>query len=143
MSYFDIEIIGVKNKQLTGSPKTKISLLKKKLGSGIYLIWNGFILEDHKSLSDYGIKDDVVICSFFMRETIKNDSKQDRYNYLLDNVSNILHTYLETLNSNPIDYELELDSLEEMGFLDREQNRVLLSLNGGNIETVANILLGI
>jgi len=138
---FEIELIytdlKTKPKTLVVSEQTTIYLIKKKSGNdenNIELIYNGYILEDDLKLSDYKINNTtnlyVVIIDNCKPKEIKQNIQVD-----------FLDTFINILNSFNFQYENELNTLNSMGFTDRNRNISLLTLYQGNIEAVIFILL--
>jgi hypothetical protein len=138
---FEIELIytdlKTKPKTLVVSEQTTIYFIKKKSGNdenNIELIYNGYILEDDLKLSDYKINNTtnlyVVIIDNCKPKEIKQNIQVD-----------FLDTFINILNSFNFQYENELNTLNSMGFTDRNRNISLLTLYQGNIEAVIFILL--
>lgn len=137
---FDIELIypDLKQKTLIVSEQTSIEFIKKKTGkhdNKIELIYNGNILEDDKKLIDYEIKKTTTIyVVIFNNNTINQiDSIQNQLNYI-DNFINIINNF----NNQ---YISELNTLNSMGFTNRNRNISLLTLYQGNLESVISFLL--
>jgi len=149
MQYFDIHLVGVKNKSLVVSDKTKISFLKKKLSKNVEkveIIYKGEFLEDECLISDYKIVEDSILYYHIINglgyENKNRFANSNTINQLVNIIGGLINLPNDSLNDN-IEYETELENLETMGFLDREQNRTLLNLYNGHLETVINVLLGV
>jgi hypothetical protein len=137
---FDIELIypDLKQKTLIVSEQTAIEFIKKKTGKDdnkIELIYNGNILENDKKLIDYEIKKTttIYVAIFNNTTTIEIDSIQSQLNYI-DNFINIINNF----NTQ---YISELNTLNSMGFTNRNRNITLLTLYQGNLESVISFLL--
>ena len=137
---FDIELIypDMKQKTLIVSEQTAIDFIKKKTGkddNNIELIYNGNILENDKKLIDYQIKKPTTLyVVIFNNNTINQiDSIQNQLNYI-DNFINIINNFNSQYNS-------ELNTLNSMGFSNRNRNLSLLTIYQGNLESVISVLL--
>lgn len=144
MSYFDIHLIGCKNKSLLVSNKTNVIFLKKKLSKHpetIEIIYKGELLEDENNLEYYKIIEDDVLyyhtINYLGRKQTITTSNSNTLNQLVTMIEGLLPSVSAQSN-----YTSELEQLSNMGFNDAEQNTWLLNLYQGNIEAVANILLG-
>ena len=148
MTYFDIHLVGKKNKTLLVSSKTTILFIKNKLyksPENIEIIYKGEILQNENTLGYYHIVEDDILYyhSILFLEKQKNNTITDSLNNIVSMLGSLVNlpTILQT--ESQMDYNLELDQLSNMGFTDTEHNMNLLNLYGGNVEAVANILLGI
>ena len=152
---FDIQLVGPgnKTKTLIVTNHTSIDFLKKKSGQdeNIELIYNGQIMEDGMRLIDYGIENEAYIFVIKVNTKTLLEDRQNQQNLLLNNFMNIFNQFnitggvLNNQAQEPIQrnsFQNELDLLESMGFDNRVQNQALLTLYNGNVELVADILLG-
>jgi hypothetical protein len=129
----------------------------------IELIYNGEILEDDDTIGKSNIREEDTIYAFYNTHNKKGTE-------LIDIFQNIIQTYTQNTeipinhytniltsimniqsdqNNIPLDgniinqYTNELDILSSLGFENRDENLLLLQLYNGNVDYVANLLLGI
>lgn len=130
-------------KKLTISNSTKVYSLKKKIGqpSNIELISDGMFLDDDKFVIDYNIKNDYNIYGFIK---FKNNVDRTSINSTsIDNLLLLLNNYSNIVTQNDIhNYDYHLNTLETMGFNNRNENLRLLELYNNNINVVITVLLG-
>ena len=154
MTYFDIYLVGANQRSLVVTKDTKIDFIRNKLSKKkdmIELVYKGQILEDGSTLDDYRITDDCIIYYHILdyiydyinkSKTPNADNTTSQLNNLVNSLQDILQIQLPAaVETNT--YQAELEQLEQLGLTETEQNRSLLELYGGNVEAVANILLGI
>jgi hypothetical protein len=145
MSYFEVSIIvdGRPNKTLVVDQKTKCELLKNKLNMNVELIYKGLVIDDNQTLEELGITSDTILYGFASKIDRISESNMD----ILSIFQTFLTDSLQTTNilpqNNNRDYSNELEILRGLGFDNSDQNRTLLQLYNGNVDIVANILLGL
>lgn len=166
--YINIEIEGKNKQEILVSKDTLIENIRFKIGDNIELIYNGNILDNDITIGDLGICDyDSIIYGFYTIEpktqnllnifqnilelyTQPNTFPGNHYNNIINSMININstnNTYLSNNNSNVNysnvqSYDNELEILANMGFVNVEENILLLRLYNGDINLVTNILIG-
>lgn len=148
MTYFDIHLVGFKNKSLVVSEVTRIDFIKKKLDKSpdnLEIIYRGQLLEDSQTIGDYDIGEDAVL--YYHTLNINHKKTYETVNNQLNQIVNIfqglLNLSVEQNATEEANYEAELEQLNAMGFTDTDAMVNLLNLYGGNVEAVANVLLGV
>lgn len=164
IKYFKINI------ELQGRRKTYVVTndtlnknIKNKMSPDIELIYNGEILEDDDTIGKSNIRVDDTIYAFYNTNNIKsielidifqniiqsytqnNEIPINHYTNIISSIMNIQsdQNSLPLENNNINQYTNELDILSSLGFENRDENRLLLQLYNGNVDYVANLLLGI
>ena len=158
--YFNItiELDGIKTQSLLVTKDTLLSNIRNKFGENIEMIHNGNILDDHSTLGTIGLEENNIIYAFHTVDTKSTD--------LINIFQNIIQTYTQSgtipinhynniftsmmnmqpshniSNSNNNSYTNELDTLASLGFDNRDENLILLQLYSGNVDYVADLLLG-
>ena len=164
IKYFKINIeLQGRRKTLVVTNDTLNKNIKSKMTTDIELIYNGEILEDDDTIGKSNIREEDTIYAFYNTHNKKGTE-------LIDIFQNIIQTYTQNTeipinhytniltsimniqsdqNNIPLDgniinqYTNELDILSSLGFENRDENLLLLQLYNGNVDYVANLLLGI
>jgi len=157
--YFNIniEVDGKKTQSLLVTKDTLLSNIRNKFGENIEMIYNGNILDDDSTLGTIGLDEHNIIYAFHTVDTKSTD--------LINIFQNIIQTYTQSgniplnhynniftsmMNMQPThnisnsnnSYTNELDTLSSLGFDNRDENLILLQLYNGNVDYVADLLLG-
>ena len=164
ITYFKINIeIQGKRKTLVVSNDTLNKNIKNKFNQGIELIYNGEILEDDISIGKSNIKEHDTIYAFYnihnnkstelidifqniiQTYTQNTEIPMNHYTNIINSIMHIQsdHNNIQVEDNNIGQYTNELDILSSLGFENRNENQLLLQLYNGNVDYVANLLLGI
>lgn len=151
MDFFDIKIHldSDINKSLVVSSKTTIDSVRRKLAQGTELVYMGNILENGFSLSHYHIIENAVIYAFNIfnvNDISTNMSNSSSISHLLHIIDSIrLRRSTQSIvgrgDNIAVDFNQQLQQLNDLGFMNTNQNTRLLQMYGGNIQSVINVLL--
>jgi len=137
MDYFDIQLVGNINKTVIINKDTTVSYVKDLIekGADIEMIYKGHILEDDEHFSDYGISEDDKVYYVILKHNI---------NPITNTLLSLFNTFLgqNIPNQSDINYDEQIQTLNNMGFMDDNENKRLLMLFGGDVESVISSLLG-
>jgi hypothetical protein len=121
------------------------------------MIHNGNILDDDSTLGAMGLEENNIIYAFHTVDTKSTDLINifqniiqtytqsgniplNHYNNIFTSMMNMQPTHSISNSNNS--YTNELDTLASLGFDNRDENLILLQLYSGNVDYVADLLLG-
>ena len=158
--YFNIniEVDGKKTQSLLVTKDTLLSNIRNKFGENIEMIYKGNILDDDDStLGTIGLEENNIIYAFHTVDTKSTDLINifqtiietytqsgsiplNHYNNIFTSMMNMQPS--QNISNTNNSYTNELDTLSSLGFDNRDENLILLQLYSGNVDYVANLLLG-